>query len=208
MKRFPSSQSFKAALAVTALSISVLPGIAQSQTQSPSQSQMQSPGTTTPSRGGMSSSSSSSSSQQGLASADASLLKNIAQTNMAEIEAGKVAVSKSQSAEVKQFAQMMIDDHTKALSEVQELAQAKNVKLPNGPDVMHKGVMVEYKALRGNTFDSRYMKQSGLGDHEATVKLLKKTQDQAKDADLKALATKMLPVVEGHLQHAQQLAQK
>jgi putative membrane protein len=50
------------------------------------------------------------------------------------------------------------------------------------------------------------VKQAGVGDHEATEKLLKKTQAEAKDADVKALATKMLPVVQGHLKHAQQLA--
>jgi putative membrane protein len=50
------------------------------------------------------------------------------------------------------------------------------------------------------------VKQAGVGDHEATEKLLKKTQANAKDADLKALAGKMLPIVQGHLQHAQSLA--
>lgn len=141
-----------------------------------------------------------------LASADAGMIKDIAQANIAEVESGKVALEKSQNADVKKFAQMMIDDHSKALTEVQDLATTKNVKLPTGPDAKHKAVMLEFKALKGDTFDKRYIKQAGVGDHEATDKLLKKTQANAKDADLKALAGKMLPVVEGHLQHARDMA--
>ncbi|MEZ2299317.1 DUF4142 domain-containing protein [Variovorax sp. RCC_210] len=143
-----------------------------------------------------------------LGSADASMLKDIAEANIAEVETGKIALEKSSNGEIKSFAQMMVDDHSKGLSDAKALASAKGVDLPAGPSVKHKAVALELKALKGDTFDSRYVKQAGVGDHEATEKLLKKTQAQAKDADLKALAEKMLPVVQGHLEHAQQLAAK
>jgi putative membrane protein len=129
-----------------------------------------------------------------LDSADASMLKDIAEANIAEVATGKIALDKTSNADIKSFAQMMVDDHS------------KGVKLPDSPSVKHKTVALELKALKGDTFDSRYVKQAGVGDHEATEKLLKKTQAQAKDADLKALASKMLPVVQAHLQHARQLA--
>lgn len=139
-------------------------------------------------------------------SADASMLKDIAEANIAEVESGKLALEKSKNAEIKKFAQMMVDDHSKGLGDAKALAKAKGVDLPDGPDIKHKAVMVEFKSLQGDTFDNRYVKQAGVGDHEATEKLLKKAQAEAKDADVKALATKMLPVVQGHLKHAQQLA--
>jgi putative membrane protein len=137
---------------------------------------------------------------------DAALLKDIAQANIAEVETGKLAVEKSTNPEIKKFAQMMVNDHSKGLADVKTLASASGTELPDGPDAKHKAVMVEFKALKGDTFDSRYVKQAGVDDHEATEKLLKKTQAEAKDADLKALAGKMLPIVQGHLQHAQSLA--
>ncbi|VTU31408.1 putative outer membrane protein [Variovorax sp. PBS-H4] len=143
-----------------------------------------------------------------LSSGDAGMLRDIAQANMAEIEIGRVALEKSQNADVKKFAQMMVDDHTKGLADVKELASAKGAELPDGPDAKHKANMVEFKTIKGDTFDSQYMKHAGVGDHEATLKLLKKTQAQAADADLKALATKMMPVVEEHLKHAQGMAKK
>lgn len=137
---------------------------------------------------------------------DAALLKDIAQANIAEVETGKLAIERSTRPEIKKFAQMMVDDHSKGLAEVKTLASASGTELPDGPDAKHKAVMIEFKALRGDTFDSRYVKQAGVGDHEATEKLLKKTQAEAKDADLRALAAKMLPIVQSHLQHAQSLA--
>ncbi|MEZ2299250.1 DUF4142 domain-containing protein [Variovorax sp. RCC_210] len=141
-----------------------------------------------------------------LEKSDAALLKDIAQANIAEVETGKLAIEKASNPEIKKFAQMMVDDHTKGLADVKTLASASGTELPDGPDAKHKVVMIELKALSGDTFDSRYVKQAGVGDHQATEKLLKKTQAEAKDADLKALAGKMLPIVQGHLQHAQSLA--
>lgn len=137
---------------------------------------------------------------------DADLLQDIARANIAEIETGKLASQKAKSPAVKKFAQMMVTDHTKGLNDVKTVAAAKGVDLPRSPDAMHKAAALEFKALRGETFDSRYVKQAGVGDHEATEKLLQKTQADAKDADVKALAAKMLPVVQAHLGHGRELA--
>jgi putative membrane protein len=137
-----------------------------------------------------------------LARADKGMLDDLAQANIAEVEAGKMALEKSQNAEIKKFAQHMVDDHTSALAEVQALARAKNVTLPDGPGAMAKTKATALKALSGNLFDTEYAKRAGVGDHEATIKLLNKIQKDAKDADLKALASKMLPKVEGHLEMA------
>ncbi|MES2415928.1 MAG: DUF4142 domain-containing protein [Pseudomonadota bacterium] len=140
-----------------------------------------------------------------VARGDASMLKDLAQGNMGEIDAGKMALEKSQNADVKKFAQMMIDDHTKALGEVTALAQAKGVVLPDGPGVKAKTKATALKAMSGKLFDKEYAKHAGVGDHEQTVKLLKKIQKNGKDADLKALADKLLPKVEGHLGEAKTL---
>jgi putative membrane protein len=137
--------------------------------------------------------------------ADAGMLRDIAHANLAEIATGKLALEKATDPKVKDFAQMMVDDHTKALGEVQQLAQTKDVKLSTEPDVKHKASIAKLKLMSGNTFDKSYVKNAGVGDHQATDKLLKKTQASAKDADVKALAGKMLAVVEAHLKHAQEL---
>lgn len=137
---------------------------------------------------------------------DEGMLRDIAQANLAEIETGRIALDKSKDDKVRKFAQTMIDDHTTAMKDVQQLAQTKGVTLPDGPDMKHKTVATALKALSGETFDKQYMSQAGVGDHRNTHALLQKTQRDAKDPDLKALAAKMLPVVHGHLTEAEQIA--
>jgi predicted outer membrane protein len=136
---------------------------------------------------------------------DEKILKNVAQANMAEIEAGKLAVSKTQNDNVKSFAQQMIDDHTKALNDVQQLAQSKGVTLPTEPDAKHKAMGAKLSALSGEAFDKAYMSGAGVSDHKKVHSMLKSDEKRAKDPDVKALVAKMTPVVEQHLKSAQQM---
>lgn len=143
-----------------------------------------------------------------VASADQKMMRDIAQANLAEVATGKLALEKSQSDDVKTFAQKMIDDHTKAQQELQTLADGKNVKLPAEPDAKHKAMAKVMSGLKGDAFDQRYLKQGGLADHQATHKLLDRVQNKAKDADLKAYAAKTITAVDQHLTMAQDVAGK
>jgi predicted outer membrane protein len=141
-----------------------------------------------------------------LSKADRKAMMDMAVANMAEVETGKLALSKSQNAEVKTFAQQMIDDHGKALSELQTLAQQKGVTLPTELDAKHKSMAAKLEKLSGDAFDKEYMKQAGVNDHKATHAKLQKISKSAKDADVKAAATKTIPTVEQHLKAAQQMS--
>lgn len=141
-----------------------------------------------------------------LSAADKKGIMDMALANMAEVEAGKLALSKTQNAEVKTFAQQMVDDHGKALAEVQALAQSKGVTLPTEPDAKHKAMAAKLAKLSGDAFDKQYMKQAGLADHKATHAKLKNISKNAKDADVKAAAEKTMPTVEQHLKAAQQMS--
>ncbi|MCA1858190.1 DUF4142 domain-containing protein [Massilia oculi] len=140
-----------------------------------------------------------------LSAADKKALTDMAIANMAEVETGKLALSKSQNAEVKTFAQQMIDDHGKALTEVQSLAQTKGVTLPTELDAKHKAISAKLEKLSGEAFDREYMKTVGVTDHKQTHSKLQQGSKSAKDPDVKALATKMMPTVEQHLKAAQQM---
>lgn len=140
-----------------------------------------------------------------MSKADSKGIMDMAMVNMAEIEMGKLAVSKSQNPEVKTYAQQMIDDHTKGLAEVQAVAQAKGVTLPTELDTKHKAMSNRLSKLSGEKFDREYMKVGGVASHKEAHALLKKNEKAAKDSDVKALATKMMPTVEQHLKAAQQM---
>ena len=140
-----------------------------------------------------------------MSKADTKGITDMAMVNMAEIEMGKLAQSKSQNAEVKTYAQQMIDDHTKGLAEVTAVAQAKGVTLPTELDAKHKAMSARLAKLSGEKFDREYMKVGGVASHKEAHAMLKKNEKSAKDADVKGLATKMMPTVEQHLKAAQQM---
>ncbi|NHZ40215.1 DUF4142 domain-containing protein [Massilia aquatica] len=140
-----------------------------------------------------------------ISSADRKIVTDLAMANMAEIEAGRTAQAKSQNDDVKKYAQQMIDDHTKALEEVRQLAQTKGVTLPSTLDRMHKAKADKLAALSGDAFDRAYMAQAGVADHKKTHGMLTKAQGRAKDPDIKALVTRMTPTVDQHLNAAKEL---
>jgi len=142
-----------------------------------------------------------------LTAADRKAITDMGMSNMAEVEMGKLAQSKSQNAEVKAFAQKMIDDHGKALTEVQTLAQSKGVTLPTELDAKHKAMSDRLSKLSGDSFDKTYVKQGGVGAHKETLTKLQAASKGAKDPEVKAQVDKTIPVVQEHLKHAEQLAQ-
>lgn len=138
--------------------------------------------------------------------ADSSFMKNAAESNFAEIAAADLALKKGTSADVKAFAQKMIDDHKKADSELQTLAASKGVKLPTDASMVQKGKAKILEQRDGTSFDHHYA-ENQVGAHKDAVKLFEKASKDAKDADVKAWAAKMLPALQHHLQEAQALEQ-
>ncbi len=140
-----------------------------------------------------------------LSAGDEKALMDMAQANINEIAAAKIALNKAQSSEVKAFAQKMVDDHGAALTKVQTTAQQKGVTLPTEPDAMHKTMAAELEKQSGDAFDKMYMENAGTKDHEMVLSKLKSDATMIKDPDVKALADAHTPVVEQHLKSAQQL---
>ena len=143
---------------------------------------------------------------QTLSKADERLLTGLAQANVNEVAAGNIALEKASAPEVKAFARKMVDDHTKGLQEVQQVAQAKNVALPTEPDAKHKKMADRLNALGGEQFDRAYVANAGVNDHKAAHKLVTDAQRKAKDPDIKALAAKLQPTIDEHMKSVPQQA--
>jgi len=140
-----------------------------------------------------------------LSAGDQKAIKDMAMADMAEVETGKLALSKSQNAEVKAFAQQMVDDHGAALQKVQAVAQQKGVTLPTELDKKHKDMSAKLEKMTGDAFDKAYMANGGVKDHKDTLAKLNADAKKIKDPDVKALADQHKPVVEQHLKAAQQM---
>jgi len=141
-----------------------------------------------------------------LSAGDEKALKDMAQANINEIAAAKIALNKTQSAEVKTFAQKMVEDHGSALTKVQAVAKQKEVTLPTAPDAKHKAMADKLEKQSGGAFDKMYMENAGIMDHKMVLSTLKSDATKIKDPDVKALADAHTPVVEQHLKSAQHMA--
>jgi putative membrane protein len=139
------------------------------------------------------------------AKSDADFMQDAAHAGAAEIEASKLALAKSQNAQVKAFANSMVDDHTKVANELKTLAAAKNVKLPDGPSIKQKAEIKLIDAGDNDKFDDRYAKSFGVKAHEDTIKLFEDAAREAKDPEVKAWAEKTLPGLRHHLEMARAL---
>jgi|SRR4051794_11795435 putative membrane protein len=129
--------------------------------------------------------------------ADAAFIREAAIGGMAEVELGQLGAKNASSPDVKQFAQRMVDDHSKANDELKSLASQKNVTLPTGTDAKHKAVRDKLEKLQGAAFDSAYMSEM-VKDHNTDVALFQREAKDGKDADAKAWAAKTLPTLQEH----------
>ena len=128
---------------------------------------------------------------------DKTFMKAAAQGGMAEVNLSKLAVERG-GPTVKQFGQMMIEDHTKANEELMGIAESKKVVLPK---TMKPDAVVAQKKmskLNGAAFDKFYVAFM-LKDHQKDVADFSKEAKMGKDEDVKGFAAKTLPVVQGHL---------
>ena len=143
--------------------------------------------------------------KDGLAKQDQQYFRDIAQANLAEVEAGKLAQQRASSEKVKEYAEQMVKDHGRMLEEQQQLASAKGLQLPKQPKKEHQEALKKLQQAKGEQFDRAYMSQM-VKDHEQALKTVQAAAQKAKDPELKALAGKALPEIQKHLQMAKQLS--
>ena len=130
--------------------------------------------------------------------------------NQVDIDAGTLAKSQSQSAPVKEFAQLMITDHSAVNKSATELVQKLHVTPAPSPtsESLQKGGddnLAALKKLSGAAFDKAYVDHE-VAYHEAVLSAVDKTLiPSAQNAELKALLVKVRPAFVAHLEHAKQL---
>lgn len=135
----------------------------------------------------------------GDATSPTGFMTEAARGGMAEVELSRPAQTKAQNAEVKAFAQKMVQDHTNANTELKALAAKKTVTLPTDLDAAHKTMAENMAKLTGAEFDKAYV-DAMVADHEKSVALFQTQADSGTDADAKALAAKTLPTLKMHLE--------
>jgi putative membrane protein len=130
---------------------------------------------------------------------DRSFIEDAVKAGREEVAISQVAVERAVNPKVKQFAQMIVDDHTGVNSELATLATAKGINLPT------KEVDVEkWSKKSGKSFDEDYIEKM-VSAHKDALDLFSKEAKKGGDAELTALAGKTVAALQTHLAKAQEL---
>jgi putative membrane protein len=139
-----------------------------------------------------------------LSSDDSDFVKNAAKGNITEIDLGRLAAQKATNPEVKTFANRMIRDHSKANEELTTLAASKGLDVSRSAPFSEDISSIHLKMLSGKSFDEAYIKLM-IDDHKEDVSAFQKESESAQDTDVKRFASKILPILRGHLTKIEQI---
>ena len=135
-------------------------------------------------------------------SMDTSFMMKAAEINMEEIKLGKLAQQKGTMSHVRELGKMMVAEHTQAMKGLTTLAKTKMVTLPGKESSKIMDAYQTLNAKAGKEFDKAYSEMMVNG-HKDAISLFEQTNNNTKDADIKAMTTAMLPKLKTHLEHAE-----
>jgi putative membrane protein len=136
---------------------------------------------------------------------DQQFLDFAAQTDMVEANLGQMAGSVASSQQVKDYGQMLVNDHTADFNELYKLAQQTNLTRPDAIGTEQNKAMIDpFQKLKGEAFDKRYIHEMIAG-HTKAIAVYKKEAADAQNAAVKSYAEQTLPTLQKHLDNAKAL---
>jgi len=141
---------------------------------------------------------------QGLSPLDKTFIKDTAQSNLGELKYAPLVEKMAERPESKQFAQKMVQDHSKAQKELKTLAASKSCSLPSDTDKTEKQVIHRLSRESKGRFDAAY-KHEMIRDHTGDIAKTRREISLGRDKDVKSYAEKLLPVLQDHLKMAKAL---
>jgi putative membrane protein len=141
------------------------------------------------------------------AMSDQQFIDFAAQTDMTEAHLGQAAANQAASQEVRDFAQMLVTDHTTDYTQLGTIATKAGLTVPKGLDAKHDKMVAPFEKLKGAAFDHRFSREMVMGHTKAIAEYKREAQD-AQNPDVKAYASQALPTLEKHLQTAKDLEKK
>jgi putative membrane protein len=138
---------------------------------------------------------------------DKQFAREAAAGGLAEVKLGQLALDKGHSDAVKNFGQKMVDDHTKANSELQAAAAKSNITLPTVEvKPADQATYDRLSKLTGAAFDRAYARDM-VQDHIHDVAAFKQEANYGTDPAIKAFASATLPTLVEHLKMAREMKQ-
>jgi putative membrane protein len=136
---------------------------------------------------------------------DAETMVQAAVSDMMEIQSSQIAATMATQPAVKEYANMMVTEHTNMSSQTKDLAARKGFSLPAALDQDHMDDLEDMrKWAKGEEFDTKYMAKQ-VDMHQKTLDELEDRMEASADIDVKAWAQAASSKVRMHLDRAKQL---
>ena len=137
---------------------------------------------------------------------DTQFAKKAAEGGMAEVKMGQLAQQKGTADSVKKFGAQMVEDHTKAGTELKGVAEREKIALPDDMNAKDKATFDMLSKLSGAAFDRAYARQM-VRDHEEDIADFSKEANSGHNEAVKDFATQNLPTLQVHLKEAKEMRQ-
>lgn len=151
--------------------------------------------------------------QQAAPLTDANIAAIVVAANTIDVENGKLALERSASGEIRQFAQTMITDHTGVNKAAVDLVTKLHVApvenaTSTGLVESANATRASLRARSGADFDRAYIANE-VDYHRAVLTAIDDALiPSAQNSELRALLVSVRPAIVAHLQHAESLKQQ
>lgn len=138
---------------------------------------------------------------------ESEFLVEAASGGLYEVEMAKLAQQKAKSQEVKDFANHLLENHSKANEKLKQLASSKGINVPTAMGDEEQRKYNQFSEKETEDFDEDYIEQM-VQDHKKDVSDFEEASEDLDDPDVKAFASTTLPTLKEHLGQAEQLEEK
>jgi putative membrane protein len=136
------------------------------------------------------------------ASTDSSFVMKAAEGGHAEVQMGQLAQTKANSQAVKDLANRLVVDHTKANDNLKPIASKDNVTWPTGMNAKQQAEYNKLQALSGADFDREYVNYE-IKEHKQDINAFQHEANRGNDPEVKAWASENVPTLQEHLRLAE-----
>jgi putative membrane protein len=140
---------------------------------------------------------------------DGNIIHYVIVGDSTEVELARLAETRAASAEVREFARMLVTEHSAALATDLEMNRDEDLgRTPAANDntlSRMMGVWNELNGLSGSAFDRAFLRHVAM-KHQRSISAFRTLEPSARDDDLEKLLEERLPVLERHLNRAREIA--
>jgi putative membrane protein len=130
----------------------------------------------------------------------------VASSSLAQMEGARIVLNSTKNADVRDFAQRIIRDHTEALDRLRGIGAQRGLELPAAPTGRHADLVTKLAGVAATERDDAFIHRFGLDAHKEAIALTERHVNEAREPELKRYAAQAVEMLREHMSAARKLA--